>query len=432
MSHLHLSPPDAGQIAITEAVIVLPNGERRVIDITELQTFADLKHKIELVYGLPYELQRIRLTNCPQLIADWIPLAAIYQQENTEVFVQVDHGWTTFIHASLRHSNEKLLGLLEVKEGKILFENRLHVALLVAVATDNEKLWKYLLKLGPNICKRTGSGRGLLHIAVQARSIDCIKSILEISGASLIDFKDTMGESPLALAEKTGFTEAIDAFQQYKSEGNLNKIDKPELVSRSSKNPQISHQRSRSAKEQRRPVSTPNSPRLGGMKRYQLLDREKAYKTLINSSSIDASNSSTDDSVRLPSIARERPLNFTAPLLPMKTHLTVVANRKSHSLSAPVSPASNTSTPEFVQSSIRKKSENEDRNYDTDCSEDWSLKVDMPEQKPLGVRQVVFLPPWRRGGMKQKEPEKPEQILKSEDQLEVKDEGELEAQQPKR
>ena len=428
MHQLKLSVHDTFILSPTEAVLVLPNGERRLTDIRDLETFAHLKRKIELEFGLPYELQNIQLTDYPNVISDWIPIRAIYQY-NTEVHLSVDQRWTAFIRASLRGANEKVAILLEEKGGSVHFEKHLYIGVFVAVATGNEQLWRYLLDLKTNIYNRTASGRNLLHIAVHARNLDCIECILERTGFVLIDSKDKSDESPLDLANKICFVEAVEAFKTYREVSELNrnrmvrvyldeKMGHQNEESNSTKNSQLCYIRANSTDKNSKAVSKSSSPSSRIMQTCQLLDREKTPNLLKSC----ATDPCTDNSMRLPGVSNEEFSNMESVVVPKISLLSVDAKCKPISRSAPVSPVPNPRITEVTELSSRMWSPLQKKNEDRSCrkNSDGNSNQRILDQRPLVMEQIVFLPTWKRGI--QKNSENPQHVEKCENQLEVESE----------
>ena len=438
MHQIQLSADCTLALPPSEALLVLPNGERRLVDIRELETFADLKRKIELEFGLPYELQNIQLSYHPHIISDWIPIGAIYQH-NTEVHLRVDQGLTALIRASFRGANQKVARLLEEKGGSVHFEKHLYVGIFVAVGTGNEELWRHLLDLTPNIYKRTASGRNLLHIAVNARNLYCIERILERTGLVLIDSKDKSDQSPLDLANKICFFEAVDTFKKYKEASESNRMGRTYLdekighqneESNLTKNTRLSYLRTNSTDKNRKAVSAPSSPRLRMMQKCQLLDRGKIQNVL--KSCANDKDLSTDNSAGLPDISNEESSNLEPAAVLRKSRLSVGANCTSISVSAPVSPVLNARITEVAEIPSRIRSTLQKKNEDESCRKksDGNSNQSILEQKPLVMEQVVFLPPWKRGS--QKKSDNLEQEEKYENQLKVEREAGVEGQKSMR
>ena len=361
MLQLILSAHDAWELSSPETVVVLPNGERRLTDVKQSHTIADLKRKIELEFGVPYELQIIRLAFSPQIISDWSQIAVV-NQRNTEVLLQVDARWDAFINASLRGANEKVTGLLQAKRGDVQFENYLYVGVFLAVATNNERLWRYLLDLRPKIYKRSASGRNLLHVAVHARNLDCIECILEGTGQMLIGSKDNKEVSPLDLAKRISFTEAVTTFERYKetSESGQKNMGRPVSLNdvahqdgepNSTKGPKGCYLRVNSNEKQKQLVTRPISPALV-MDKPNLLDREKVNNSL-KGHAVD-NNLYGRNALRCVAqrngLKNLELLNVTPAAAPNRNIQSAGANRKSSSVSAPVSPVTSLRNPEVVLS----------------------------------------------------------------------------------
>lgn len=286
----------------------------------------------------------------------------------------------------------------------------MYLAIFLAVAAGNDWLWRHIFTLRPNIFRRTGSGRNLLHIAVKSRNLDCIETILGRGYTDLIHCTDTMGESPISLAQQMGLKEAVDVFDLTKNDNikgnkeigcNLKQSTGQEVISNLTNNQNVNQVRAWSAKMQNRLVSTSNTSLLARQKSQ----KSKKIKALIDPEVI---HNSTSGPLCLPSMP------FTTFPLSMP-RLSGVYNHK------PSSSAPNLSSPEPPKGPAAlayTKSEPKERNSSYRRLTRNSSLDDISFQKPCGVQQVVFLPPWRRDCKNQKTDEKPEQIKKAEDKSE--------------
>ena len=385
-----------------DIVVVLPNGVRQIIDIEGLETFSNLKCHIELLYGLPYELQRIFLPRDSHFVADWVPLVAIREGGDTEVFIKTEPSWTTFVSTCLRAANAKVLALLDTVEDRNVYENRLFVASCIAIASNNEILLKKLFQCNAKVDKRTASGRNLMHLAVLSDSLETINIILKNGGGQLITAQDSYEEAPVNLAEKVGATASVELFQGYLTrqamETEADQCENPVFEQkkklsrqRISNSLNIPASRRLSVQMSR---STPSSPRSERVKQEGLLDREKIANSLSKPGENNLSSRRGKMSVgqlELPSFRRQsvevgNGLRLS-PRSPLNVNLSL--RRKSTTTqSAPVSP--NTAiAPPFAHTPSPKLSPNPPRG---------SNKSSVGTTNGSCLQQVVFLPPWRRDG----------------------------------
>ena len=390
-----------------DIVVVLPNGVRQIVDIEGLETFSNLKCHIELLYGLPCELQRVFLSRDSHFVADWVPLVAIREGGDTEVFIKTEPSWTTFISTCLRAANAKVLALLDTVEDRNVYENRLFVASCIAIASNNEILLKKLFQCNPKLDKRTASGRNLLHFAVLSDSWETINLILKNGGAQLITAQDSYEETPLNLAEKVGATASVELFQGYLGqqamEAEANQRENPifeqkKKVSRQRISNSLNIPASRRLSVQTSPSqmshSTPSSPRSERVKREGLLDREKIANSLSRPGENNLSCRRGKMSVgqlELPNSRRPSGEIGTGSKLSPRSplNLNVSLRRKSTTTqSAPVSPNAAIAPP-FAPTPSPKLSPNPPRG---------PSKSSVGTVKGSGLQQVVFLPPWRRDG----------------------------------
>eukprot|EP00112_Aurelia_sp_Birch-Aquarium-sp1_P013049 Seg2754.4 transcript_id=Seg2754.4/GoldUCD/mRNA.D3Y31 product="hypothetical protein" protein_id=Seg2754.4/GoldUCD/D3Y31 len=388
-----------------DIVIVLPNGVRQIVDIEGLETFSNLKCHIELLYGLPYELQRIFLPRDNNFVADWVPLVAIREGGDTEVFIKTEQSWTTFVSTCLRAANAKVLALLDTVEDRNVYENRLFVASCIAIASNNEILLNRLFQCNPKLDKRTASGRNLLHFAVLSDCLEIINLILKNCGVQLVTAQDSYEETPVDLAKKVGATVSIELFQGYltqqvmetEAEQCENQLfEQKKKVTRQRISNSLSIPANRRLSVQTSPSqmsrSTPTSPRCERVKREGLLDREKIANSLSKPNENKLSSRRGKMSVgqlELPNFRRSS-VDTGSKLSPRSPlNINVSLRRKSMTTqSAPVSP-NTAKAPHFASTPSPKLSPNPPRG---------SSKSSVGTTNGSGLQQVVFLPPWRRDG----------------------------------
>ncbi len=129
---------------IDDTVVVLPDGISQIVNLQGLENFSDLKCRLELLYGIPYELQRLFLSDTEYPVGDWVPLNTL--QDERAVFVKTEKSWLTFISACLRQKNNKVLQILDELNGAVVIENRIFVAFFISLASTNTELIESLNK----------------------------------------------------------------------------------------------------------------------------------------------------------------------------------------------------------------------------------------------------------------------------------------------
>ena len=401
---------------LQELVIVLPDGQRQIINTRQLHDFNDLKSRVELHFGIPCELQKLFLTDSDNPISDWVPLNEL--ENINEVFIKTEKSWLSFVAACLRKGNFKVLQLVDVIVDRRHYENRLFVGLAIAVASGNQSLAIHLIRKVDSASvfrKRTSSGRTLLHFAVAGASWNCIELILVQGCFDLVTAEDRRGETPVMLAAKTGQASLVKDMQDFSSKNQIEDNNNSGSAEQQTKkevrrqggslkiniNKQLSIEEDCDKKSQ----STPTSPSHEKLNTHRLLDRETLANSVGNLkqrvSLVSGNKAKVSSSDSLPQlipaathkenktyksfldtdhlVTQEAPrARSLSPSPPRKHSLQIFDRRKRSpaSISAPASPKLNrrlTPSP---------------------------LAVSPSENRGGGVNQVVFLPPWRRSGLK--------------------------------
>ena len=341
------------------------------------------------MYGLPYELQNIKITNGYYSVADWELVKTFKGGPNTEVFVRTDQEWTTFVSACLRDAPMTVLDFLETTETDDIFEKRLYVALFIAASTCDITLVRKLLGLRPNISKRTASGRNILHLAVATGDIDLTEAVLYYDCSDLIQAGDSRGETPLDLATKADNVELVEVLMSRIYQGNMAGKKPDEMFRKGRKISRASASNSlriTGTAESKFPNSsrfvshsTPSSPQLrrksqdpstlGHGKTDDILVKKFDYST--------RQGPTSGETVNLPNILHVPPNQSTRPISGRRSSL---APR----LSSPVPSAQRS-----------PKSGREVRKFSAPDTYDDVFQLHNDQR---GMQQVVFLPPWRRSG----------------------------------
>ncbi|XP_055963436.1 ankyrin repeat domain-containing protein 60 [Sorex fumeus] len=180
-------------------------------------TVRELKEQLDLVAGIPFNLQRLQYLD-----------QGILMDESTLKYHDVDPGgvislciwqydnWTELVLAAVEGDPSKLscLGVssedssaqtaqmqqLGPEAWRRWVEQRAFVALYITSHRGHLSAVKYLLEHGANCLGSTPLGRTALHVAAAMDRPKCILALLK-HGAS-ISQKDRYGETPMSLAHK--------------------------------------------------------------------------------------------------------------------------------------------------------------------------------------------------------------------------------------
>ncbi|XP_027622397.1 ankyrin repeat domain-containing protein 60 [Tupaia chinensis] len=178
-------------------------------------TVRELKEGLELVAGIPFNLQRLQYLDQGVLMDDTtLRFHDVVPGGVISLCIWHYGGWTELVLAAMEGDPSKLscLGIadnslqtvnsqqLEGKKQKLWTSPRAFVALFITSHRGLFDAVRYLLENGANCLGRSPLGRTPLHVAAAMGRLDCIGLLLE-HGASIHD-KDAKGETPIALARR--------------------------------------------------------------------------------------------------------------------------------------------------------------------------------------------------------------------------------------
>ncbi|XP_029772402.1 ankyrin repeat domain-containing protein 60 [Suricata suricatta] len=179
-------------------------------------TVRELKEELELLVGLPLDLQRLQYLD-QGVLMDETTLKSQDVVPGGIISLRVWHydGWTDLVLAAAEGDPGKLSCLavdeaslyrtansqhLEGKRWKEWVSRRAFVALYVTSHRGHLDAMRYLLEHGANCLGRTPTGRTALHVAAAMGRLDAIRLLLS-HGASIHD-RDARGETPMAMARR--------------------------------------------------------------------------------------------------------------------------------------------------------------------------------------------------------------------------------------
>ncbi|XP_059752029.1 ankyrin repeat domain-containing protein 60 [Balaenoptera ricei] len=186
----------------------------RVTGCRSDMTVRELKEELDLIAGIPFNLQRLQyldqgilMDNATLKFHDVVPGGIIS--------LRIWHydGWTELVLAAVEGDSSKLscLGVAEDsfyrttnsqhfddKQWEKWISQRAFMALCVASHRGHSEAVQYLLEHGANCQGRSPVGRTPLHVAAAMSRLDCISLLLKY-GASIND-RDAKGETPMSLA----------------------------------------------------------------------------------------------------------------------------------------------------------------------------------------------------------------------------------------
>ncbi len=384
---------------LNDVVIVLPDGLRQVVCLQNLDNFEDIKCRIELLYGLPYELQRLFISGNDHPIGDWVPVNTLQQDE--EIFVKTEESWLVFVSACLRGSKDKVLQILDTIGEERALENRTFVALFIASINADKELITHIYKRITDfniLNKRTASGRTLLHAAVTSGDSSCIELILLHANSDLLLAVDSSGDSPITLADKQGYYSVIRKIREHlKIHEKMEDLDDTAKLKmkkalarrRGTQSLKLAVDRTAvsSTEIKQRSLSTPASPSV--YRHTRLLERESLTNSLTELEKTNKSSASSRE--MLPRLADYSGKSESKQFL----HPSVDGSKHSPRSLSPSPPRSLTIRRKSTQSASAPVSPNHLK-----CSPRGSpMPPSIPsptDDKDSGVQQVVFLPPWRR------------------------------------
>ncbi|KAK2505227.1 hypothetical protein MC885_012271 [Smutsia gigantea] len=196
-------------------VLLEETGEMfRVTNCRSDMTVRELKEELDLIAGIPFNLQRLQYLDQGVLMDD-TTLKSHDVVPGGIISLCVWHydGWTELILAAVEGDPSKLscLGVtedccyrtansqhLDDHESKKWVSQRAFVALYITAHRGHLDAVQYLLEHGASCLSRSPVGRTPLHVAAAMGRSDCIKLLLNY-GAS-IHGKDAKGETPISIA----------------------------------------------------------------------------------------------------------------------------------------------------------------------------------------------------------------------------------------
>ncbi|XP_007949717.1 ankyrin repeat domain-containing protein 60, partial [Orycteropus afer afer] len=188
----------------------------RVPNCRSDMTVRELKEELDLLAGLPFNLQRLRYLDQGVLMDDaTLKFHDVVPGGIISLCIWHYDGWTELVLASVEGDPSKLscLGITEDsfyrtansehfqgKAWKNWTAQRAFVALYVTSHRGHFDAVQFLLEHGANCLSKSPVGRTALHVAAAMGRVDCISLLLEY-GASIND-KDAKGETPISVARR--------------------------------------------------------------------------------------------------------------------------------------------------------------------------------------------------------------------------------------
>ncbi|KAM6163883.1 ankyrin repeat domain-containing protein 60 [Rhynchocyon petersi] len=179
-------------------------------------TVRELKEELDLLAGVPFNLQRLQYLDQGILMDDTtLKFHDVVPGGIISLCVWHYDGWTELVLASVEGDSSKLSSLgvtedsfyrtansehLEGKAWKKWTSQRAFVALYITSHRGHSDAVKYLLEHGANCLRKSPVGRTPLHVAAAMGRVDCISLLIDY-GAS-INEKDAKGETPISIARR--------------------------------------------------------------------------------------------------------------------------------------------------------------------------------------------------------------------------------------
>ncbi|XP_007525208.2 ankyrin repeat domain-containing protein 60 isoform X2 [Erinaceus europaeus] len=189
----------------------------RVTNCRSDMTVRELKEELDLIVGVPFDLQRLQYLD-QGILMDETTLKFHDVVPGGIISLCIWHydGWTELVLAAVEGDPSKLscLGVvtedsffntvnsrhLGKEERKKWVTQRAFVALYVTSHRGHVEAVQYLLEHGTNCLSKTPVGRTPLHVAAAMERLDCITLLLSY-GAS-VNSRDANGETPITLAHR--------------------------------------------------------------------------------------------------------------------------------------------------------------------------------------------------------------------------------------
>ncbi|KAF6284090.1 ankyrin repeat domain 60 [Rhinolophus ferrumequinum] len=202
----------------------------RVTNCRGDMTVLELKEELDLIAGIPLNLQRLQYLDQGILMDDTtLKFHDVVPGGIISLHVWPYDGWTELVLAAAEGDPSKLscLGVtedsfyqtansqhLKEKQWKKWISQRAFVALYIASHRGHLEAMHYLLEHGANCLGRTPVGRTPLHVAAAMGRWDCIKLLLKY-GAS-INHKDAKGMTPMAISFHLNSKQSAQQYKMYK------------------------------------------------------------------------------------------------------------------------------------------------------------------------------------------------------------------------
>uniref|UniRef100_A0A2K5WBG9 Ankyrin repeat domain 60 n=1 Tax=Macaca fascicularis TaxID=9541 RepID=A0A2K5WBG9_MACFA len=194
----------------------------RVANCRGDMTVRELKEELDLMVGIPFNLQRLQYLDEGVLMDDTtLKFHDVVPGGIISLCIWRHDGWTELVLAAAEGDPSKLscLGLtedsfyrtansehFEGEKWKQWTSQRAFVALYVASHRGHSDAVQYLLEHGASCLSRSPLGRTPLHVAAAMGRSDCISLLLQ-HGASIHD-KDAKGETPISIAHRLNHTQS--------------------------------------------------------------------------------------------------------------------------------------------------------------------------------------------------------------------------------
>ncbi|XP_041589189.1 ankyrin repeat domain-containing protein 60 [Vulpes lagopus] len=179
-------------------------------------TVRELKEELDLLVGIPLDLQRLQYLDQGVLMDDaTLKFHDVVPGGIISLCIWHYDGWTELVLAAVEGDPSKLscLGVdedslyrtansqrFERKQCQDWIARRAFVALYVTSHRGHPDAVQYLLEHGANCLSKTPMGRTALHVAAAMGRLDCINHLLDY-GASIHE-KDARGETPMSIARR--------------------------------------------------------------------------------------------------------------------------------------------------------------------------------------------------------------------------------------
>ena len=172
----------------------------------------DLKKSLELVLGIPVNMQRLFYLDKEDL-EDSCDLRSSDIVTSATLSMHIWRSWEKVVF-NVFIGNELELVKLKHNEASCIsndqwkdrYQHQINVALYVAANKGKKELLDYLLTEGADVNWQTGLGRTPLHAAAARGRLECIKLLLE--RGAIADQLDKFGKTASRVASEHGFKES--------------------------------------------------------------------------------------------------------------------------------------------------------------------------------------------------------------------------------